>query len=170
MGEQLTLIAESDIGHFETSTPPTSYVMRACRQSDTPVLGWLYFEAYAPGMASATLDEAVVDIRASFDGEYGELWREASLLIEYGEELAAAILTVRRAPWEGTPDCPFIIELFTARSHRRRGLARALILRALDAARHAGESEIALRVDADNTAARALYDSLGFRRWDEADD
>lgn len=75
-------------------------------------------------------------------------------------------MTVRRGPWDGTPDCPFIIELFTARELRRRGLARLAMQNCLAAVRDHGEVAVALRVAADNVAAFALYGSLAFVRWE----
>ena len=144
---------------------PVGYAVRACQRSDIESLGRLYHDAYEPGAACDTLEEAIADIRASFDGAYGKLWPAASSLIHRRGDPVAALLTVRRTPWDDTPDCPFIIELFTARAHRRRGLARALVARCLWAARRAGESAVALRVDPGNTAARALYESLGFTLW-----
>jgi ribosomal protein S18 acetylase RimI-like enzyme len=138
------------------------YTARAVRPDDARELGELYFDAYDPGVASATLDEAIDDIVASFGGEYGELWFEASPLVLHGAEVVAAVMTVRRATWDDVPDCPFIIELFTARSHRRRGIARHLVTSTMTTLRAAGESAVALRVGSANTAARGLYTALGF--------
>jgi ribosomal protein S18 acetylase RimI-like enzyme len=140
-----------------------------------PALGRLYFEAYEPGEACASLAEAEADIRAAFAGEYGELWPAASLVAISGGSVSggsvsggsvsggsvvAAIQVVRRAPWPDTPDCSFAIELFTDRAYRRRGLGRALVLGAM-----AVTGQLALRVSPDNTAALALYRSLGFTDW-----
>ena len=79
--------------------------------------------------------------------------------------LAAAVLTVHRAPWEGTPACPFIVELFTSPAHRRRGLARIALTHTYNAALAAGATAIALRVATDNTPALSLYRDLGFASW-----
>jgi ribosomal protein S18 acetylase RimI-like enzyme len=48
-------------------------------------------------------------------------------------------------------------------AHRRRGLARTLLNRALSATRSRGKPYIALDVLAANTPARTLYESLGYR-------
>ena len=66
-----------------------------------------------------------------------------------------ALLVVERAPWPDTPDCPFVIELFTARTHRRRGLAK-LLLSTCSAV------TVALRVDPANLPAMHLYQSFDF--------
>jgi N-alpha-acetyltransferase 10/11 len=145
---------------------PERYTVRSVRPTDVAALGRLYVEAYDPGVACATLEEAVADMRASFGGEYGELLEMASPVATLDAELVAAVLTVRRAPWEDTPDCPFIIEAFTDRAHRRRGLGRALVTYVLAEVARRRESHVALRVAADNVAARELYRSLGFRTWE----
>jgi GNAT superfamily N-acetyltransferase len=142
---------------------PAGYVLRACSPDDVEALGDLYFASYDPGEACATRGEAVADIRAAFAGEYGELWPEASLVATTADgDPVAAVQVVRRAPWPDTPDCPFVIELFTARGHRRRGLGRTLIAAALGVTR----APMALRVAADNAAALALYRGLGFEPVD----
>lgn len=141
---------------------PDGYTVREMRREDLEAVGRLYFEAYDPGVACATLEEAVADIVASFDGVYGEFWFEASPVILHGHELVAAVMTVRRAPWDDVPDCPFIIELFTDRTYRRQGLARHLITATAKTMWSAGETAMALRVDQANTPARRLYGSLGF--------
>jgi ribosomal-protein-alanine N-acetyltransferase len=47
---------------------------------------------------------------------------------------------------------------------RRRGVARALMVAALGAARQAGATAAFLEVAVDNEVAAALYEGLGFRR------
>lgn len=161
----LTLIAAIPTA-VEAPRPPHGYTLRPCRQSDIPDLGHLYFESYDPGVACATLAEAIADIEAAFAGAYGELWQEASqVAVAPDEQPVSAIQIVRRAPWEDTPDCPFITELFTARSHRRRGLARALVQSSMAVLAGAEHANVALRVDEDNTPALILYESLGFHAW-----
>jgi ribosomal protein S18 acetylase RimI-like enzyme len=131
-------------------------VLRPPAVEDTLPLGKLYFEAYDTGVAAATEQEALEDIELTFAGEYGVLAPSLSRLAWAGDQLVGALLVVERAPWPDTPDCPFIIELFTARSHRRQGIARFLL--ACCAA-----TSVALRVDHDNVPALRLYRDLGFR-------
>ena len=155
--------------------PPPRYTLRLPTPEDASALAALYFAAYPPGVACATLAEAEEEIRATFAGDYGAIRADASALIAHrppgrtaAPTLAAAILTVHRAPWEGTPDCPFVIELFTAPAHRRQGLARIALSYVRNAALASGGAAIALRVAADNTPALALYRSLGFVPWPHA--
>lgn len=161
MADQLTLI-RPDLSP-PAAVLPAGYRLRPCTADDVEPLGRRYFDSYDPGVAGATVDEATADIRAAFGGEYGELWPAASLVATSGEGgIAAAVQVVRRAPWPDTPDCPFVIELFTAPEHRRRGLARALLAGVLAVT---DRREVALRVSADNGPALALYRDLGFRDW-----
>lgn len=53
--------------------------------------------------------------------------------------------------------------------HRRRGAGRALVAGCIDAAREAGKSVLNLHTLESMTAARALYESIGFRRRTESD-
>lgn len=82
-----------------------------------------------------------------------------------GEEVAGAVLNViyaeenealgRRRGW--------LDSVFTRRAWRRRGLARALIVRSLHVLRDRGMDVAALGVDADNpSGAFGLYESAGF--------
>jgi len=124
-------------------------------------MGRLYFASYEPGVASATEAEAVEDIQLSFDGVYGVLDLRLSRLAWLDDQLVGAILVVERAPWPDTPDCPFIIELFTAPRRRRLGIARSLLTTCL----HSAHGEVALRVAEGNLPARELYGSCGFVSW-----
>lgn len=159
-----TLVAPARRGHGAAP----GYDVRALTEEDTDQLGHLYFSAYDPGEACTTLDEALADIAATFEGEYGPLWQPGSLGAWRDGRLAAAVMTTNPPPWEDAPRCPFIVELLTDRAHRRQGLARALVVRVLDAACAAEPPEVGLRVAADNEPATALYRSLGFADWDQA--
>jgi GNAT superfamily N-acetyltransferase len=164
VAEQLTLVLRD--GPIPAAAPavPDGYRLRGCRPGDIEALGRLYFASYDPGQACANLNDATADIQASFAGEYGPLFPAASMVATTGpEQIVAAILVVTRAPWPHTPDCPFVIELFTGRAHRRRGLARCLIQTAAQViADHTGHRQLALRVSTTNHPARSLYHQLGF--------
>jgi ribosomal-protein-alanine N-acetyltransferase len=56
-----------------------------------------------------------------------------------------------------------ILTVGVMRATRRRGVALALMIAALDVAREAGVAEAFLEVAVDNDAAIALYEQLGFR-------
>ncbi|MFD7158769.1 GNAT family N-acetyltransferase [Kribbella sp. NPDC059898] len=129
-------------------------VLRPPAVTDSVALGRLYYESYDPGVASANLEEALEDIALTFENGYGVLTR--SQLAFAGDQLVGAFLVVERAPWPDAPDCPFVIELFTARSHRRRGIAK-LLLSTCSAV------TVALRVDPGNAPAMQLYRSFGFQ-------
>lgn len=160
-----TLIAQTGDFPVTTRRLPPEFETRPRQPSDIPALGRVYFGAYPMGVAETTLDDATKDIAATFDGRYGELWPEASPVVETAGKLVCAVLTVRRAPWDDIPDCPFIIEVFTAGEHRRRGLARAALTHVAAVISAAGENTMALRVGTDNVAALSLYRSLGFHAW-----
>ncbi|MEV4261685.1 GNAT family N-acetyltransferase [Kribbella sp. NPDC049584] len=131
-------------------------VLRPPGVADAVALGRLYFESYEPGVAAASEQDALDDINLTFEDGYGVLTPTLSRLAWADGRLVGALLVVERAPWPDTPDCPFIIELFTARSHRRLGIARLLLNQCSDVT-------VALRVQDDNASALALYYSAGFR-------
>lgn len=161
MADQITLVA--GVESFPAGFSP--YEIRPVEPADREALGRLYFESYDPGIACDTLAEAIDDIQASFDGEYGRLLEDASVVAIDGSVLVGAVLTVHRPPWEGLADCPLIIELFVDRGHRRRGIGKHLIERVVKSLAESGEHQVSLRMAVDNRPALALYDSLGFVRW-----
>jgi RimJ/RimL family protein N-acetyltransferase len=60
------------------------------------------------------------------------------------------------------PDSVYLYSLWLDPAARGRGLARPLVAAAVDWARDQRVRTITLRVTADNVAARAVYQSLGF--------
>lgn len=164
LAELLTLIADlSEEGPHPIQ--PEGFQVRTCNTTDLHQLAALYFAAYEPGVGASSLENATADVAASFEGEYGVFWFEASPVMEMDGRVVSAVMTVREAPWDDTPACPFVIEVFTDRAHRRHGLARTGMRHAMTTLIRGGETEVALRVEAGNAPALALYRSLGFRRW-----
>jgi N-alpha-acetyltransferase 10/11 len=150
-----------------SSTPESKdeVQMRTPTQSDIPEIGRLYFTAYEPGLVGETVEEAIADIEASWNGDYGEFWEEGSVVAELGGKIVGALLTVKQAPWDQTPDGPFIIELFVDSDMRGRGIARRLMERGLDSMASQSAKSVGLRVIADNTRAQSFYRSVGFTNW-----
>jgi N-alpha-acetyltransferase 10/11 len=160
---QLTLIAEGRAA--QTPGLAAGFAVRSPAGGDAWRLGRLYFDAGVPYANLAHVEAAVEEVQAFFRGEFGEFWPAASRVIEHDGRLVAALLAVHRAPWDGTPDGPFITDLFTDPGYRRRGLGRALIARCLDAVHQSARGCAALRVESENTPAVRLYRSFGFRPY-----
>lgn len=78
-------------------------------------------------------------------------------MAEVDGQFVGTLLAVRESETCG------LYSVATLKSHRRRGIARALTLRAIADARAAGATCICLEADATNTPALTLYEALGFR-------
>jgi len=70
-------------------------------------------------------------------------------------------LRYRHSVWTGTPDC-WLEDLFVEEHARGRGVGRALVDAALDAARARGAERIELDTNETNLGAIALYERAGF--------
>jgi mycothiol synthase len=78
--------------------------------------------------------------------------------------VAGAVLNGIHRRSDGGADEGWLDSVFTRRPWRRRGLARALIVRSLALLRDRGLQSAALGVDAQNpNQALSLYESCGFR-------
>jgi ribosomal protein S18 acetylase RimI-like enzyme len=74
---------------------------------------------------------------------------------------AIAVLRLRPSIWAEALEC-YLAELYVAPGLRGRGLGRALLEAAMDAARAEGATYMDLGTSEDDVAARALYERLGF--------
>ncbi|HEX2160752.1 MAG TPA: GNAT family N-acetyltransferase [Thermoleophilaceae bacterium] len=72
-----------------------------------------------------------------------------------------AVLRFRPAIWSEALEC-YLAELYVVPAHRGHGLGRALMESAIELARSEGANYMDLGTSEDDTAARALYESLGF--------
>ncbi len=87
---------------------------------------------------------------------------EGMLVAEDGGEIVGYVAVGRATRLESNRHVADIRGLAVAPDHQGRGLGRALVHAALDAARERGARKVMLRVLGPNTAARALYESCGF--------
>jgi ribosomal protein S18 acetylase RimI-like enzyme len=112
-----------------------------------------------------------------FNVEYSEPTPDADFLakrlgelIERNEALALiagdgpqgfAVLRFRPSLYSESLDA-YLEELYVAPDLRGRGIGRALLEAAMEAAREAGAAHIDLGTSVDDVAARGLYEKLGF--------
>lgn len=137
--------------------------LRPMASGDLLEVAELYHSAYPPGVAGEK-EDAIADVASSLEGGYGPL-APASTLVAVDQGIVGAIFTVWDTIWEASPRGPFIIDLFVAETHRRRGLARQLLGVAVNGLRAGGSRRVGLRVLEENGPARALYGRLGFVEW-----
>lgn len=83
-------------------------------------------------------------------------------------DVGVAQLRFREYLHTGTPVC-YLEELYVVPDRRGEGHGRLLVETALDVARGRGATSIELGTAADDTAARRLYESLGFSNLEKPD-
>ena len=91
----------------------------------------------------------------------GEALAPAYLLKLDGTVIGYFILSLGYSPENGGKD-GFIDDLYIAGEWRGRGLGRAALGLAIDAARHHGARVLLLEVEPDNQRAYRLYETAGF--------
>lgn len=78
------------------------------------------------------------------------------------------VLRFRPALWESGLEC-YLAELYVRPPHRGVGLGRGLLTAAIDVAKSKGTSGMDLGTEESDTAARALYESVGFTNVNKGD-
>ena len=132
-----------------------------------------------PEVRTATLDDAdaIGRLLHDFNVEYDEPTPSPSALADRLRELIArddftvllagsgpdglAVLRFRPSIWSTALEC-YLAELYVVPDRRGHGLGRALMERAIASARDRGADYMDLGTSETDTAARALYESLGF--------
>ncbi len=99
---------------------------------------------------------ALAEVDRTVAGEYGEYLAEFSLVIERDDQLISACLITL---FEGAP---WLSCSMTRRSCKRQGLARVLLIECMHRLAAHGYTQMGLIVTVGNTAAQAMYRSLGF--------
>jgi ribosomal protein S18 acetylase RimI-like enzyme len=167
----LTLIARTEAVALGGQQLPPGYEIRPVQENDAPALAELYLTAYSREIVQ-DLPAAREEMRRTFGGEYGSLVAELSPVLVTTRPAAtttarimATVMTVAQAPWPDTPAGLFVIEVITHPHHRQRGLAKAGLGWVATQAQKQRFGTLALRVEAENSAALALYRTLGFGDW-----
>lgn len=124
----------------------------AITQSHAAVLAALHREAFVE-----CWDEAAFTSVLAQPGAFGFIVTEAGGVEPMGFALLRAVL------FEGGGGEAEVLTLATRPQARRQGVARQALTAALAKAHADGVERVFLEVAEDNTAARALYETLGFR-------
>jgi GNAT superfamily N-acetyltransferase len=149
------VILEDDLAGEAASTVAN---LRLFESGDWEVMRALRLRALAtdPGAFGSTIDREVAF------GE--ETWRQrCEARRNVLAELAGAAIGL--AGWYGREDEPGTFELvsmWVAPEHRRKGVARLLVGRVIEEARHLGARRLALFVSDGNLVAESFYASMGF--------
>jgi len=156
-----------------------------CPKSTSPCGGGTVETVTAVREAEPADDALVGQLLHDFNTEFGDpapepLWlaRRARELIQGGETVVLvvgrppaglALLRFRPALWSPGTEC-YLAELYVRPSLRGQGLGEALLQAAVATARHRGADYIDLGTAETDTAARGLYEKLGFRNRENRDD
>jgi len=117
--------------------------------ADAPAMAEAHAGAFQPGWREDEFEDLLEG-----EGIYGLLARD-----DDPQAAPLGVILCRVAAGEME-----VLTLGVAAAARRRGVAKALLAEALEAARQAGARECFLEVAVDNTAAARLYEGLGFAR------
>ena len=132
-------------------------VTRPAAPGDAEAIAAIYNEGIADRIATfETRPRAAADIQAWFDG------RHPVVVVAQGGELVAFASTSTyrsRDCYAGIAE----FSVYVARSARRQGAGRMALAALIAAAEAAGFWKLVSRIFVDNTASRALVQSLGFR-------
>lgn len=126
--------------------------------NDEPRLAELLLTAYSGSVdeEEETIEQAVAEIRKTFEGEHGPFLLHCSRVVERDEKIVAAVLVT------GWQQRPLVAYAMTAPEWKRKGLARAGMLNTMQDVLASGERLLSLVVTVKNEPAFALYQGLGF--------
>ena len=111
------------------------------------------------GHSWPSADSFLTSVELLIDRSDTEFWLAAAS--EQASAAGVCQLRFRHSLWTATEDC-WLEDLFVRGEARRRGIARALVQRALERARERGCRRVELDTNEDNHGAIALYESIGF--------
>ena len=116
----------------------------------------------------AALDAMEASCRPFFAQALAEGWYRAWLAVNAAGEVVAGggvlILPWPSHPRDSQTRRPMIVNVYTERAYRRRGLARRLMTAMLDWLRQEGYGTVSLHA---SDYGRPLYESLGFQATNE---
>jgi ribosomal protein S18 acetylase RimI-like enzyme len=135
---------------------PDAPPVRRAGAGDAPAIGRLLFDFNTEFGDPTPLPEA----NAARISELLGTGETIVLLAGEGPD-GLAVLRLRPAIWSTAREC-YLAELYVVPARRGQGLGRALMEAAIETARDDGADYMDLGTAETDTAARALYESLGF--------
>jgi GNAT superfamily N-acetyltransferase len=161
--------------HARFKVLPPGYVIRPVRLEDRDILAGVLFRAYEGGPAQEedTIDDAKAEIDRTWDGEYGTLMIDQSVVAinAAGTVIGASLLTLHSIA--EIDHKPLLAHVIVEPVGRGLGIGSALIDSSVEALRFGGVGEgggfgeLHLAVGIANTAAARLYLRMGFRLFVE---
>jgi [ribosomal protein S18]-alanine N-acetyltransferase len=160
--DDIDQVVEIERESFPTMWPPTAYK----RELEQNRLAY-----YLLAVERKEAFEPIIDTeRPDHAGPVGRLFGEIRQILHVAEqpdlprpderpELVIGVIGV----WM-LPDEAHIVTIAVRESHRRRGIAELLLLRAIDLARAKEQGLVTLECRVSNRAALALYDKYGFQK------
>ncbi len=141
--------------------PLSPFLLRNPTPADLSALAALMIDSYMGTIDydGETLEDALGEIQAYFNGASGEPLLDASWLCFDGETLASAILI---SLWEGHPLVAYVM---TAAAYKGQGLGRALLAQSLKTFQAQGHSQIRAVITEGNTPSEILFQRAGFVRY-----
>jgi ribosomal protein S18 acetylase RimI-like enzyme len=144
-------------------TDPITY--RPIRGADTPLYHPLRIEAVTryPYAFGTTPEEEHARDHATVAARLESLYTEGSFLLgAFDGAQLVGMAGMRRNHGSKEAHIGYVFSVYVAETHRRRGIARDILLELIQRAEAIGIELLELHVAVQNTSALALYASLGF--------
>ena len=138
-------------------------VIRDAAPADLPAIVAIYNEAIVGRLATAQLEPVTVESRQDWLGQHPSdeypFW-----VLESGGQIAGWLTFksfLPRCAYRGTAE----LSVYVHRDFRRRGIARALLQKAIERSSEFGLTALVGLIFAHNEPSIRLFQQLGFSRW-----
>jgi ribosomal protein S18 acetylase RimI-like enzyme len=153
---KVTLIPQSYDGSWDC---------RPVSQKDIQQLALLMLEAYEGTIdyQGETLEDALQEVKETFEGKNGILLQDCSFLLERnGQALSACLITLYEKFHR-----PLVAYMMTHPRYKNQGMGTHVLKTSMNALIDRGYTELCLFVTQGNEPAYTLYETMGFSRWNE---
>lgn len=143
---------------------PASFTLRDATEADLPAIVEIYNSTIASRMVTADLAPVTVESRRPWFDAHQTANRPLWVLCDASGTVAAWLsfdTFYPRAAYDGTA----MIGIYVAPSHRRHGLARSLLVTAIERAPALGLHSLLGYIFGHNEPSLRLFSAHGFVRW-----
>ena len=150
---------------LEKQEVPIKKNTRNISSNDIHILGSLMLDAYRDTIDynGESLEDAISEVQATFDGKYGLFIGKCSFIIERdGKATSASIIT-----WFDKVKKPLLAFLMTHPDFKNQGSGTYLLKKSINALLDEGYHELHLVVTDGNTPAEHLFKKMGFQKIEE---